>query len=257
MLAALLDWKLDAALGSCLLLGLRHGFDYDHLAAISDITAVEQKWWQGLRLGLTYALGHAFTVAALGFAVIGMNLGLPTTVDHWSEKLIGLTLIALGLGVAIGILRQPEHPHHHGRIESRLAIAINGILWMLWQLRRLVDPSARRPERFRWIYTGRSVFLIGMLHGIGAETPSQLALFFLTANLGGRTQGILGLAAFALGLVTMNGLMTASLGGAFHLSGNHHPRLFNLIAWTGALYSCAIGIVFLFGISDWLPTLGG
>jgi high-affinity nickel permease len=29
------DWKLDAALGSCLLLGLRHGFDYDHLAAIS------------------------------------------------------------------------------------------------------------------------------------------------------------------------------------------------------------------------------
>jgi len=28
------DWKLDAALGSCLVLGLRHGFDYDHLAAI-------------------------------------------------------------------------------------------------------------------------------------------------------------------------------------------------------------------------------
>ena len=58
------DWKLDAALGSCLLLGLRHGFDYDHLAAISDITAVQQNWRSGLRLGMTYALGHAFTVAA-------------------------------------------------------------------------------------------------------------------------------------------------------------------------------------------------
>jgi len=59
------DWKLDAALGSCLVLGLRHGFDYDHLAAISDITAVQHNWRSGLRLGMTYALGHAFTVAAL------------------------------------------------------------------------------------------------------------------------------------------------------------------------------------------------
>jgi len=64
------DWKLDAALGSCLLLGLRHGFDYDHLAAISDITAVQRNWRSGLRLGMTYALGHAFTVAALGIAVL-------------------------------------------------------------------------------------------------------------------------------------------------------------------------------------------
>ena len=71
------DWKLDAALGSCLLLGLRHGFDYDHLAAISDITAVQRNWRSGLRLGITYALGHAFTVAVLGISVLQLNLGLP------------------------------------------------------------------------------------------------------------------------------------------------------------------------------------
>jgi len=71
------DWKLDAALGSCLVLGLRHGFDYDHLAAISDITAVQHNWRSGLRLGMTYALGHAFTVAALGIAVLQLHLGLP------------------------------------------------------------------------------------------------------------------------------------------------------------------------------------
>jgi len=256
VLAPLLDWKLDAALGSCLLLGLRHGFDYDHLAAISDITAVEQKWFTGLRLGLTYALGHAAMVAALGIGVLELNLGLPTGIDHWTEKLIGLTLIALGLGVAIGILRRHDHPHHN-RIESRLAIAINGLLWAIWQLRRLFSPALPRPARFRWIYSGKSVFLIGVLHGIGAETPSQLALFLLAANLGGRTQGILGLSAFCCGLILMNGLMTGALGGAFRASGNHHPRLFHLIAWTGAIYSCAIGIVFLFGIADKLPALGG
>lgn len=249
------DWKLDAALGSCLLLGLRHGFDYDHLAAISDITAVQRNWWSGLRLGMMYALGHAFTVATLGVLVLEMHLGLPEGLDHWTERIIGLTLIVLGIGVVAGILRKDVHGHSHGRIESRLAIAINGLLWMGWRVRRLRNPEIPKPERFKWMYTGKSVFAIGVLHGIGAETPSQLALFFLTANLGGTSRGLMGLSAFALGLVAMNALMTASMGGAFRASG-HHPRFYHVIAWTGAAYSCILGLIFLFGVSDRLPTLG-
>src|SRR5271168_2287687 len=213
------DWKLDAAIGSCLLLGLRHGFDYDHLAAISDITAVQRNWRTGLRLGMTYALGHAFTVAALGVAVLQLHMGLPQGLDSWTERLIGLTLIVLGVGVIAGILRKDAHGHRHSRVESRLAIAINGVLWLFWQIRRIGNRRAPRPERFQWMYTGRSVFVIGMLHGVGAETPSQLALFFLTANLGGTSRGMLGLAAFAIGLVAMNALMTASMGGAFAAGG--------------------------------------
>jgi high-affinity nickel-transport protein len=249
------DWKLDAALGSCLVLGLRHGFDYDHLAAISDITAVQRNWISGLRLGVTYALGHAFMVAALGIAVLQLHMGLPEGLDHWTERLIGLTLIVLGIGVVAGILRKRDHGHSHSRIESRLAIAINGLLWSAWRIRRTWNPQLAQPERFRWMYTGKSVFAIGMLHGIGAETPSQLALFFLAKSLGGTGNGLMGLAAFCLGLVAMNGLMTASLGGAFK-SGAVHPRFYHAIAWTGAAYSCIIGIIFLFGISDRLPQLG-
>jgi len=249
------DWKLAAALGSCLLLGLKHGFDYDHLAAISDITAVQRDWKTGLRLGMTYALGHACMVAALGVMVLELHMGLPEGLDHWTERLIGLTLIVLGLGVAAGILRKDAHGHRHTRVESRLAIAINGVLWAAWQIRRTWNRQAPRPERFQWIYTGKSVFVIGVLHGIGAETPSQLALFFLTANLGGTSRGLLGLAAFAVGLVAMNALMTASLGGAFS-AGGYHPRFYNLIAWTGAAYSFIIGLIFLFGISNQLPALG-
>lgn len=249
------DWKLVAALGSCLVLGLRHGFDYDHLAAISDITAVQRNWRSGLRLGMTYALGHAFTVSALGIAVLELHMGLPQGLDHWTERLVGLTLILLGIGVAAGILRKDAHGHSHGRVESRLAIAINGILWAAWQIRRIWNREAPRPVRFQWMYTGKSVFLIGILHGVGAETPSQLALFFLTANLGGTSRGMLGLAAFAAGLVAMNALMTASLGGAFS-AGGHRPHFYNAIAWTGAAYSCIIGIIFLLGASGSLPALG-
>ena len=218
------ELSLYAALGSCLVLGLRHGFDYDHLAAISDITAVQRSWLNGLRLGMTYALGHAFTVAALGVVVLELHLGLPVGLDHWTERLIGLTLIVLGVGVVAGMLRNTEHGHSHSRVESRLAIAVNGALWAAWQVRRIWNRQAPKPNRFQWIYTGKSVFAIGMLHGVGAETPSQLALFFLTANLGGTSRGLMGLLAFAIGLITMNALMTASMGGAFS-TGGRHPRL--------------------------------
>ena len=142
------DWKLDAALGSCLLLGLRHGFDYDHLAAISDITAVQRNWSSGLRLGMTYALGHAFTVAVLGIDVLQLHLGLPEGLDHWTERLIGLTLIVLGIGVVAGILRKDAHGHSHTRVESRLAIAINGVLWVGWRIRRCIGTARPRAGAF-------------------------------------------------------------------------------------------------------------
>ena len=92
---------LELALFSCALLGLRHGFDYDHLAAITDITSVQRGWRQGMGLGLLYALGHALTVAILGCAVIFLHLSLPPHLDAVGERLVGATLIALS---AIGVL---------------------------------------------------------------------------------------------------------------------------------------------------------
>jgi len=275
-----MDTKLLAALLACLLLGMRHGFDYDHLAAIADITAVQRNWKSGMRLGITYALGHAFTVVALGVIVLVLHLGLPERLDHWTEKLIGLTLILLGIGVIVGLLRRRPHKHAHTHnaslhthlhahelppasehshtnvhVESRIAAAVNLFLWFGWWIRRFFDPQLAAPKQFRWNYSGRSVFVIGVIHGVGAETHSQLALFFIAANLGGTTHGLLGLSAFALGLVAMNTLMTATLGGAFGAS-NARPIFYKLIGWLGAIYSLAIGVIFLFGLTNMLPQLG-
>jgi len=38
--------------------------------------------------------------------------------------------------------------------------------------------------------------MIGVVHGLGAETPSQLMIFLLAANLGGIAKGFIGLAMF-------------------------------------------------------------
>jgi high-affinity nickel permease len=248
-----MNWKLELALFSCAVLGLRHGFDYDHLAAISDITAVQKSWKQGMRLGITYALGHALTVVVLGALVVMLHIPLPARLDNWTERLIGVTLIVLGIGVVANLIK---HSHSHRAVTSRWAILISGCRYAWWRVEKIFRPHAPQPEPFSWNYSGGSVFLIGVLHGLGAETPSQLMLFLLAASLGGTTRGLMGLLAFAVGLVTMNTLMTASLGGIFG-AGLHRPVFYRWVAVAGAAYSFVIGVIFLLGSSGRLPSLGG
>jgi len=73
-------------------------------------------------------------------------------------------------------------------------------------------------------YTGPIAFSIGVIHGLGAETPSQPAPILLAANLGGIARGAGGMWMFLTGLLVMNTLMTASACGLFHRAAPH-PRM--------------------------------
>ena len=246
---------LELALASCLLLGLRHGFDYDHLAAISDIASVQRNWREGMKLGLLYALGHAFTVAILGSAVIFLHLSLPAHLDRISERFVGATLILLALYVLITFLRRKSGPEHHHPIpRSRIALLISAVRYAGWQIRRRFSSTIPQPEPFSFQYNQSSVFIVGIIHGLGAETPSQLLLFLLAANLGGTSRGFIGLLSFITGLLLMNTLMTASASGIFAGSANR-PRVQTVVTSLTAAYSFIIGAIFLFGVSDRLPPL--
>jgi high-affinity nickel-transport protein len=244
---------LQLALWSCALLGLRHGFDYDHLAAISDITSVQRGWREGMRLGLLYALGHALTVAALGSAVIFLHLSLPAGLDAVGERLVGLTLIALSVYVLVAFARRREAGHGHVS-RSRMALMISGARYAGWRVRRVWDREAVRPEAFAFRYDRGSVLVVGMIHGLGAETPSQLLLFLLAANLGGTSRGFLGLVSFLAGLLVMNTVMTASASGIVAGS-RQRPWMQGAVASLTAVYSLVIGVVFLLGTSEKLPAL--
>ncbi len=251
---------LQLALLSCLLLGFRHGFDYDHLAAITDITSVQRGWREGMRLGLLYALGHALTVALLGVGVIFLHLSLPQHLDAIGERLVGATLIALAVYVLASAWRRRADlahtaaQHHHAPSRSRIALLVSGSRYLLWRLRTLANPTLPKPDPFAFRYDRSSVFTVGVIHGLGAETPSQLLLFLLAAHLGGTRQGLLGLFAFIVGLLAMNTLMTASASGIFAGSAAR-PRLQAAVTSLTAVYSFAVGTVFLFGLGDRLPAL--
>ena len=91
-------------LGSALVLGIRHGIDWDHIAAISDITSTTTNVesadarvsasrvrfgaleTRAVWLASLYALGHATVVAALGALALYFQTLLPEWIDPIMER---------------------------------------------------------------------------------------------------------------------------------------------------------------------------
>ena len=240
--------SLELALLSAALLGFRHGFDYDHIAAISDITSMQANPKQAMRLGLIYVLGHAVTVAVLGSLVVFFQLSLPHRLDSVAERLVGLTLVILGIYVLGSMFNGNYAPR------SSAALLVNSARWFHWKLRGHWHPHLPKPETSNWNYDTKSVFGIGVIHGLGAETPSQLLIFLLAANLGGLSKGFLGLAMFLGGLIVMNSIMTACAAGLFGFS-TRLPKFQLAITVVTAVYSLVVGTIFLLGSSGLLPSL--
>src|SRR5208283_5970178 len=124
--------------------------------------------------------------------------------------------------------------------KSRASLLIGAFRWLGWKLPQLLGAApGERPDPVSGSYSRRSVFLIGVIHGLGAETPSQLLLFLLAANLGGLARGFLGLAVFLAGLLLMNTLMTASAVGIFGASAAK-PHLMRFAVALTAAYSLIV-----------------
>ena len=246
--------NLRLALGSAVALGFRHGLDYDHIAAITDISSVQSRARDAMRYGLLYVLGHATTVAVLGSCAVAFRLALPPASDRWAERLVGVTLLVLGIYVLGTFFRPSTHSH---RPKTRITLLINGALWVYWRLSRLFGGTrVEAPQVFKDGYGTTSTFLVGVIHGLGAETPTQILLFLMAANLGGTAAGLLGLLAFIVGLLAMNTLMCASAAGLFSATFAKPGALRALTLLTSA-YSIVVGAIFLLGSASKLPSLTG
>jgi high-affinity nickel permease len=246
---------LGLALTAALVMGLRHGIDYDHIAAISDLSRLESSPRRAMRLGMYYVLGHAATVSLLAAAVIFFQRSLPAGLDRWTERLVGVTLLILGIYVLATLWRVRKHDHVIP--SSRFLLLSNGARWCVWRMQQLFRRAkVERPEALTWTSSKTPAFFVGVIHGLGAETPSQLLLFLLAANLGGIGRGFLGLAIFLIGLVVMNTLICASMVGVFR-AGAHRPAFARAITLLTAGYSVVVGSIFIVGSSSILPPLGG
>jgi hypothetical protein len=105
-------------------------------------------------------------------------------------------------------------------------------------------------------YGSRSAFGVGMIHGIGAETPTQVLIFLAAAGAGGKMLGLTLLGCFLVGLLASNTLI--ALAGTFgFLGATRNFRLYVGVSVMTATFSLAIGSLFLFGRGAMLPAFFG
>jgi cytochrome c biogenesis protein CcdA len=282
--------------------GLRHGVDWDHIAAITDITSSQDDRRRSMLCATLYVLGHAAVVFVLGsLAVLAGDL-LPAGVDRVMERVVGATLLLLGAYVFYALLRHGrdfrmrsrwmlvfsavtrmtrrlrrrpelveivhEHDHAHGHDHSHGHVHRDGDVTMppndglspapiavVTQHRHVHRHRAPMPDDPFTNYGKLTSFVVGMLHGIGAETATQV-LVFVAAAKAGSGLGELLLVVFILGLVTSNtGIAFASTVG--YLNASRSFRVYATVAVTTGVFSLVVGSLFLLGNGSVLPAIFG
>ncbi|HTI04380.1 MAG TPA: hypothetical protein VL549_03630, partial [Gemmatimonadales bacterium] len=96
------------------LLGFRHAFEPDHLAAVSTLASRPgSRLWSAARLGLIWGLGHTATVGLVALLIIVLGVQIPARFWPAAELLVAGLLVLLGLTVIWRYVRGRWHMHVH------------------------------------------------------------------------------------------------------------------------------------------------
>lgn len=301
-----------------LLLGFRHGFDWDHIAAITDITSTtaaaeagslaherqhelvghvhrhehggaselrahdagpgaatattggaavigaasggsvfrrrlvsEQR--KAIILGTLYALGHATVVAVLGLLALAFGAILPDWVDPIMGRVVGLTLLILGVWVFYSLYQYARHGTEF-RLRSRWMIVFDSVRhgWRIFQA-RLHGHEHHDPMEMS-SYGARTAFGVGMIHGIGAETGTQVLIIAAVGGAAGQGLGLPMMLAFIVGLLISNSFVVIITATGF-VASQLRQRLYLGIGVLAGAFSIVVGGLFLFQAEGLLPDL--
>ncbi len=179
-------WSALCALA--FVLGLRHGFDADHLATIDGLTRYNAPTNPALSriCGALFSLGHGLVVGLVALAAGSLSSGWQA--PGWLEFTgVGIS-VAFLFGLAFLNLRA-------------VLVATPGTV---------VSPAGLRSRVLGRIVTVRSpwaVAAVGALFAISFDTVSQAALFALAASrFGGVPEALLVCGLFVLGMLVVDGI---------------------------------------------------
>jgi high-affinity nickel-transport protein len=180
------DWSALCAL--VFVLGLKHGLDADHLAAIDGMTRLNARAARRLAswCGALFALGHGAVVMAIAAAVGGAR-------EHWQPP---TWLDAAGAWISIAFLLLLGVANLRAVLLAGPGecVAIAGVKG------RLLGRWAR--ARSAW-----AVAAVGAVFALSFDTVSQAALFSVTAvQFGGLTRALTLGAFFVAGMLLTDGL---------------------------------------------------
>ena len=169
-------------------LGIKHGFDADHLATIDGLTRYNARTNPRMArfCGTLFSLGHGVVVLTIALGV--STLAAQWTVPEWVDVLGSLISIAFlgGLGCLnfVAVLRAKPN-----------------------EMARPVGFKGRLLGNLRYVSNPFLVMLVGTLFAISFDTMSQAVFFALAATqFGGWQQALLLASIFMLGMMVTDGI---------------------------------------------------
>src|SRR2546421_6577175 len=221
--------SLYALAGIGLLLGLRHAFEPDHLAAVSTLATRQGRLLDAGRLGRAWAVGHTASVGAVAGAIILFGLKLPDRFAPAADFLVALLLIGLGGSVIVRYARGRWHLHAHSHGEG------GGPHLHLHSYSHDAAHGHAHPRGD----AGRSLGF-GLLHGLAGGAAILVLLVAAAPTRGAQLAYFL---AFAAG--TMIGMLCVSftLAGIVRLASGRGPRWATLLHLGSAVTSVTVGLL--------------
>lgn len=245
-------------------LGLRHGFDWDHLAAILDIvntstvqpsavnsSALAISYRPFLR-ALMYALGHAMAVAILGLCALYFAAILPHWIDPLMERMVGLTLVVLALWLFYTLFVSIKNNSNEA-IPSRGLLLID--LFKRLKGKRASEDGNQSPTiNSPRVYGSGTAFGVGIIHGTGAETGTQILLLTAIGGSSSHNMAVAMLLSFIVGLLLSNSLVAIISNFCLVSTSKFKPVQVGSAILTG-FCSLTLGLYFICGRASQLPSI--
>ena len=196
----------------------------DHLAAVAPLAVEDGR--RGWLSGWTWGLGHASGVVVVALLAIVLRDLLPPigVISAWSERVVGVALIGMGLWALRRSTRIAPGAHRHGDVAHNHLHVQAGPAWV----RRLGHAHAS--------------FCLGILHGVAGSSHFLGVLPALA--LPTRVAAVTYIGAFGVGTVVAMTAFAAVIGSAGgHV--RHGAALYRGMMRAAAMVAIAIGAFWL------------
>ncbi|PYQ11364.1 MAG: hypothetical protein DMH00_08305 [Acidobacteria bacterium] len=205
------------------LLGLRHAFEPDHLAAVAALLGKGSPpgRFKAARVGAWWGAGHAAALLLAGSGIILLGWRVPAGLDALLELGVAALLVVLGGRLLLRLLRRDRahlHLHEHdGLVHAHLHFHSSSEH----------GPSAHRHHLIEaLIGPGRRPFLVGMVHGLSGTGAATLLVLAASPSAGSALTALALFAAGALtGMAALSWLLGLPLSAAERRSAGIHLGL--------------------------------
>lgn len=211
----------------------------DHLAAVTPLVIESKK--RAWKIGLSWGLGHIVGMLLIGVLFLLFKDFFPLEkVSQYSEQLVGVVLIGVGIWSFYGIFKEKRnHKHPHIHSEEKPYIHVHQ------HEHNHSNESHQHTHKSKISQNVYTSFGIGFLHGLAG-----IAHFILLLPVMGfetKVEGTQYVIGFGIGTILAMVAYTLILSKIASYTKQHNDVFFKGVRLAGGLFAIIIGIYWLVG----------